>query len=248
MPPSRTAAGAAAPAASISAAAAASPTSSTRCSASSWAGGAAARRSPARGARPALQPGDHARGSLRRQAGDDPRADHRRLRGLQRHRRREGRAAGHLPDLPRPRQGARDRRASSPSSAPARPASGAGQVIEKPCQACQRPGPHAQGEDAAGHHPGRGRGRHPHPPGRRGRGGRARRRRRAISTSSSRSAPHRLFQRDGANIHCRVPIPMTTAALGGGDRGADHRRQPGQGARSRPAPRPASSSASRARA
>ncbi len=28
-------------------------------------------------------------------------------------------------------------------------------------------------------------------------------------------APHRLFQRDGANIHCRVPIPMTTAALGG---------------------------------
>jgi molecular chaperone DnaJ len=27
--------------------------------------------------------------------------------------------------------------------------------------------------------------------------------------------PHRLFQRDGANIHCRVPIPMTMAALGG---------------------------------
>ncbi len=26
---------------------------------------------------------------------------------------------------------------------------------------------------------------------------------------------HRLFQRDSANIHCRVPIPMTTAALGG---------------------------------
>ena len=28
-------------------------------------------------------------------------------------------------------------------------------------------------------------------------------------------APHRFFQRDGANIHCRVPLPMTTAALGG---------------------------------
>jgi molecular chaperone DnaJ len=28
-------------------------------------------------------------------------------------------------------------------------------------------------------------------------------------------APHRFFQRDGADIHCRVPIPMTTAALGG---------------------------------
>ncbi|HWK44993.1 MAG TPA: molecular chaperone DnaJ [Stellaceae bacterium] len=26
---------------------------------------------------------------------------------------------------------------------------------------------------------------------------------------------HRLFQRDGANIHCRVPISMSTAALGG---------------------------------
>ena len=28
-------------------------------------------------------------------------------------------------------------------------------------------------------------------------------------------AGHRLFQRDGANIHCRVPLTMTTAALGG---------------------------------
>ncbi len=28
-------------------------------------------------------------------------------------------------------------------------------------------------------------------------------------------ASHRLFQRDGANIFCRVPIPMTTATLGG---------------------------------
>jgi len=28
-------------------------------------------------------------------------------------------------------------------------------------------------------------------------------------------APHRFFRRDGADIHCRVPLPMTTAALGG---------------------------------
>jgi molecular chaperone DnaJ len=28
-------------------------------------------------------------------------------------------------------------------------------------------------------------------------------------------APHRIFQRDGANIYCRVPIPITTAALSG---------------------------------
>jgi molecular chaperone DnaJ len=27
--------------------------------------------------------------------------------------------------------------------------------------------------------------------------------------------PHRLFERDGANIHCRVPLAMATAALGG---------------------------------
>lgn len=28
-------------------------------------------------------------------------------------------------------------------------------------------------------------------------------------------APHQFFKRDGANIHCRIPIPFTTAALGG---------------------------------
>lgn len=28
-------------------------------------------------------------------------------------------------------------------------------------------------------------------------------------------APHRIFQRDGTHIYCRVPIPMTTATLGG---------------------------------
>lgn len=27
--------------------------------------------------------------------------------------------------------------------------------------------------------------------------------------------PHKLFKRDGANLHCRVPISMTKAALGG---------------------------------
>ena len=28
-------------------------------------------------------------------------------------------------------------------------------------------------------------------------------------------APHHIFRRDGANIYCKVPIPVTTAALGG---------------------------------
>ncbi|HLW28026.1 MAG TPA: molecular chaperone DnaJ [Kiloniellales bacterium] len=27
--------------------------------------------------------------------------------------------------------------------------------------------------------------------------------------------PHRFFQREGANLYCRVPVPVTTAALGG---------------------------------
>jgi len=27
--------------------------------------------------------------------------------------------------------------------------------------------------------------------------------------------PHRLFQRNGADVHCRIPVPMTTATLGG---------------------------------
>ena len=28
-------------------------------------------------------------------------------------------------------------------------------------------------------------------------------------------APHGIFEREGTNIFCRIPIPMTTAALGG---------------------------------
>lgn len=28
-------------------------------------------------------------------------------------------------------------------------------------------------------------------------------------------APHKIFQRDGADLHCRVPLSLTTAALGG---------------------------------
>jgi molecular chaperone DnaJ len=27
--------------------------------------------------------------------------------------------------------------------------------------------------------------------------------------------PHKLFQREGMDLHCRIPVPMTTAALGG---------------------------------
>jgi molecular chaperone DnaJ len=72
--------------------------------------------------------------------------------------------------------------------------------------------------------------------------------RRAISTSSSRSS-RTIFQRDGADLFCRVPISMPDLGRARRrDRGADAR--PATQARSRfpRAPRPASSSASRARA
>ena len=41
--------------------------------------------------------------------------------------------------------------------------------------------------------------------------------------------PHEFFQRDGADLFCRVPIAMTTAALWRPDRGADHRRRQVEG-------------------
>ena len=60
-------------------------------------------------------------------------------------------------------------------------------------------------------------------------------------------APHRLFRREGANVMCRVPIPMTTAALGGQ---VEVPTIEGRRLRSRfpPAPRPASRSGSSPRA
>ena len=39
--------------------------------------------------------------------------------------------------------------------------------------------------------------------------------RRAISMSRSASRQHEVFQRDGDDLHCEVPISITTAALGG---------------------------------
>ena len=98
----------------------------------------------------------------------------------------------HLPQLPGPR---RDDRGSLPR--------------------LPRLGPRHQGAHALRQHPGRRRGRHPHQARGRRRSGPARRHPPATSTSSSPIKPHEFFQRDGADIFCKVPISMTTAALGG---------------------------------
>ena len=105
-------------------------------------------------------------------------------------------------------------RASSRSSAPARPAPGTGRVITDPCEACGGSGRvHREktlsvtipqgvedgtrirltGEGEAGT-----------------RGGAPGDLYIFVSV-----APHRMFKRDGSNLYCRVPIPVTTAALGG---------------------------------
>ncbi len=54
--------------------------------------------------------------------------------------------------------------------------------------------------------------------------------------------PHEFFQRDGADIFCRVPIAMTTAALGGQIEVADRSTAPKRASKSPRAAKPASSS------
>ena len=123
-------------------------------------------------------------------------------------------AAGQLRDLPGQRTGPGaagllHHRAHLPAC------HGAGRVIDNPCRSCGGQGRDAQGEDARGRDPGRRRGRHPHPAS-------PAKARRACAAAAAGDLyiflavkPHRIFQRDGANIHCRVPISMPTAALGG---------------------------------
>ena len=105
---------------------------------------------------------------------------------------------------------------------------GRGQIIEDPCPSCGGAGPRDAGAHAVGQHPAGRRGRHPHPPGRRRRGRPARRAAGRPLHLPRRCKPHAFFQRDGADLFCRVPISMTTAALGGEIEVPTHRRRQGQ--------------------
>ena len=108
-----------------------------------------------------------------------------RAAGLLRHR-------AHLPDLPRPRPD--DRQSLRPM---------------------RRLRPRDARAHAVGQRSRRRRGRHAHSPDRRGRGGTCAAERPAISIFSLPIKPHPFFQRDGADLYCRVPISMVQAALGG---------------------------------
>ena len=162
-----------------------------------------------------LQHGDHARARpirarRRRSACRHPSpAKAARARGA-----KAGTSPTLLPHLRRHRQGARDARASSPSSAPVPTCQGRGETIETPCPSCNGAGRVTRertlsvtipigvedgtrirlaGEGEAGLRGG--------PPG-------------DLYIFLS-IKPHEFFQRDGADLFCRVPIAMTTAALGG---------------------------------
>ena len=209
------------------------------------------RRAAARAARPrrrpALQPRDLARGSLRRQAGDDPRADPRRLRRLHRHAAPSRLAADHLPHLPAATARCARSRASSRSSAPARPATAPARSSRSPARpAAARAGCGAKRRCQVNIPPGVEDG--------------TRIRLAGEGEAGLRGAPPGdlyIFLSDHA-----APIlparrrqhllPGADPDDDGGarrhDRGADHRRQPRQASPCRPAPSPATSSACAARA
>ena len=174
--------------------------------------------------------------AFKRQADDDPRADLGRLRQLQRQRRR-GRARGRSPARPATADGrvrAQQGFFTIERTCPA--CQGAGQVIDKPCKACARPGPRRAREKTLSVNI---------PPGVEDG---TRIRLAGEGEAGVRGAapgdlyifititPHAIFQRDGANIYCRVPISITTAALGGTIEVPTRRRQPrhGHGARRHP--------------
>ena len=178
-------------------------------------GGAPGRRAPGvPRQRPELRDGSHARGSGRRQGRADPHPELGRLRHLQ----------GHAAPSPAPsrspappataRARCRCARASSACSRPARPATASGKIIPEPCTTC-----HGQGKiknnktlevkipagiddgmrirSTGNGEPGTNGG----PPG--------------DLYIEIRLKKHEVFERDGDDLHCVVPVSITTAALGG---------------------------------
>ena len=155
-------------------------------------------------------------------AGAHPDLGH--LRGLRRHRRQGRHQAEDLPDLRRPRQGARTRRASSRSSAPAR--------LPGPRPGDRRSLPELRAAPAASRASARSRSTS-RPASRTAPASASPAKarpacaaaRRATSTSSCRSRRTPFFQRDGADLH----LPRADLDGDGGARrrvrGADHRRR-----------------------
>jgi molecular chaperone DnaJ len=91
---------------------------------------------------------------------------------------------------------------------------GTGKMVTDPCASCRGAGAPQEAQDARGKIPrGRRRGR-PHPPVRRGRGGRERRPA-GRPLRGDPPARHGVFQRDGDDLHCEMPISFSQAALGG---------------------------------
>ena len=174
--------------------------------------GAGPARARARPGSPLRSRGD-ARGRVQGQEGHDPRAHGRQMRGLPRHRRRGRRQAQDLPHL-RGRGRVRASQGFFTIERTCAACHGTGEVVDKPCKVCRGEGRvvhektlavnvpagvdegtriRLAGEGEAGL-----------------RGGPAGDLYIFISI-----APHEIFQRDGANIYCHVPLSMVTAALGG---------------------------------
>ena len=164
--------------------------------------------------RPALQPRALARGRGARRRGEDPHSDDGRVRDLPRHRRQAGHAAQAVRHLPRPRRSARVAGLLlDPADLPHVPRHGQGREpirarratardaskksktlsVKIPAGVDQDDRIRLTGEGEAGLNGG------PH----------------GDLYVVVNLKPHAVFQRDGADLHCEMPISFATAALGG---------------------------------
>ena len=208
------------------------PTFSTICSATSWAAARRAAVRPRARRRPALQSRNHPRGGLSRARPRRSRmptsVD---LRGLRRLG-RASRARSRRPARPAAATAACARsRASSPSSAPARPATAAARHRQS-LPDCAGAGRVTRERTLSVNVPRRRRGRHAHPPAGEGEAGMRGGPPGDLYIFLSLK-PHPFFQRDGADLFCRVPISMVQAALGGEFAVPHARRRRRQGAHPR---------------